>query len=32
MPEMVCAHDQRVAAEILRQLSPPRDQAPRTGA
>jgi hypothetical protein len=32
MSGMMCAHNQRVAAEILRQLSPPRDQAPRTGA
>jgi hypothetical protein len=31
MPGMVRAHNQRVAAEILRQLSLPRDQAPLPG-
>ena len=31
MPGMVRAHNQRVAAEILRQLSPPRDPAPLVG-
>jgi hypothetical protein len=31
MPGMVRAHNQRVAAEILRQLSPPRDPAPLAG-
>ena len=31
MPGMVRAHNQRVAAEILRQLSPPRDPVPLAG-
>jgi hypothetical protein len=31
MPGMVRAHNQRIAAEILRQLSPPRDPAPLAG-
>jgi hypothetical protein len=32
MPGMVRAHNQRVAAEILRQLSSPRDPVPLAGA
>jgi hypothetical protein len=31
MPGMVRAHNERVAAEILGQLSPPRDPAPLAG-
>jgi hypothetical protein len=31
MPGMVRAHNQRVAAEILRQLGPPRDPAALVG-
>jgi hypothetical protein len=32
MPGMMRAHNQRVAAEIMRELSPQRDQVPRAGA
>jgi hypothetical protein len=32
MPGMVRAHNRRVAAEILRQLSPPRNPVPLAGA